>query len=164
MYKRQGLGHIHKAFSQGNIHYPGSIEPLDFNHQGDFGYILYDGAGVKKIGSQSLDFVDFDLEYVNFSNVDSLIDYINDRLGERENIVRVKIRSKDQINTKKIQNSIRAAYSFINLSQTDYNNDLARIYPDSLLANFEKSLADKDDEISKLALSLGRDAILRSQK
>ena len=61
-----GLGHIHKARSYKNIHYPSSIEPRSFADKGDFGYILYDDGKIKRINSNLMEFKTFDLSFEDF--------------------------------------------------------------------------------------------------
>lgn len=156
------LGHIHKARSYKNIHYPSSIEPRSFADTGDFGYILYDDGKIKRINSNLMEFKTFDLSFEDFADEKSLIEYVNKKLTDKKNIVRLNIRSRYSINSKKIQNQLRADFSFVEIDQVLDN--LSMLYPQSLLSKFEESLADKDDEISKLALKLGKDAILRSKK
>lgn len=156
------LGHIHKARSYKNIHYPSSIEPLSFADTGDFGYILYDDGKIKRINSNLMEFKTFDLSFEDFADEKSLIEYVNKKLTDKKNIVRLNIRSRYSINSKKIQNQLRADFSFVEIDQVLDN--LSMLYPQSLLSKFEESLRDKDDEISKLALKLGCDAILRSKK
>ena len=156
------LGHIHKARSYKNIHYPSSIEPRSFADKGDFGYILYDDGKLSHINSNLMEFKTFDLSYEDFADETSFVEYVNRKLSDKKNIVRLNIRSRDPINSKNIQNQLRADFSFVEIDQVLDN--LSQLYPHSLLSKFEESLVDKDDEISKLALKLGKDAILRSKK
>ncbi len=157
-----GLGHIHKARSYKNIHYPSSIEPRSFADTEDFGYILYDDGKLSHINSNLMEFKTFDLSYDDFADDKALIDYVNKKLTDKKNIVRLNIMSRDPINSKNIQNQLRADFSFVEIDQGLDN--LSMLYPNTLLSKFEESLVDKDDEISKLALKLGKDAILRSKK
>lgn len=157
-----GLGHIHKARSYKNIHYPSSIEPRSFADTKDFGYILYEDCKLSHINSNLIEFQTFDLSYDDFADEKSLIEYVNRKLSDKKNIVRLNIRSRDPINSKNIQNQLRADFSFVEIDQGLDN--LSMLYPNTLLSKFEESLVDKDDEISKLALKLGYDAILRSKK
>ena len=159
-----GLGHIHKARSYKNIHYPSSIEPRSFADRGDFGYILYDDGKIKRINSNLMEFKNFDLSYDDFADEKSLIEYVNKKLGDKKNIVRLNIRSKDSINSKNIQNHLRADFSYVSIDQSLDMENLSSLYPNTLLSKFEESLRNKNDEISKLALKLGYDAILRSKK
>ena len=157
-----GLGHIHKARSYKNIHYPSSIEPRSFADTKDFGYILYEDGKLSHINSNLMEFKTFDLSYDDFADEKTLLEYVNRKLSDKKNIVRLNIRSRDSINSKNIQNQLRADFSFVEIDQGLDN--LSMLYPNTLLSKFEESLVDKDDEISKLALKLGRDAILRSKK
>ena len=157
-----GLGHIHKARSYKNIHYPSSIEPRSFADTEDFGYILYDDGKLSHINSNLMEFKAFDISFEDFADEKSLIEYVNKKLSDKKNIVRLNIRSKDSINSKNIQNQLRADFSFVEIDRV--LDDLSMLYPHSLLSKFEESLVDKDDDISKLALKLGKDAILRSKK
>ena len=156
------LGHIHKARFYKNIHYPSSIEPRSFADTENFGYILYGDGKLSHINSNLIEFQTFDLSYDDFADEKALIDYVNRKLTDKKNIVRLNIRSKDTINSKNIQNQLRADFSFVEIDQV--LDDLSMLYPHSLLSKFEEILVYKDDEISKLALKLGRDAILRSKK
>ncbi len=156
------LGHIHKARSYKNIHYPSSIEPRSFADTENFGYILYDDGKHSHINSNLIEFQTFDLSYDDFADEKALIEYVNRKLTDKKNIVRLNIRSRDPINSKSIQNHLRADFSYVEIDQGLDN--LSMLYPNTLLSKFEESLVDKDDEISKLALKLGRDAILRSKK
>lgn len=159
-----GLGHIHKASSYKNIYYPGSIEAFDFNHTGDFGYILYDGGNIKYINSSLLEFKTFDIDMEDFLDENQIIAYVNDKLSDKKNIVRLNISTNKNVNTKKIENEIAASFSFVNVNNNLNISNISRMYPDSLLSKFEESLEGFDDETSKLALCYGRDAILRSKK
>lgn len=156
------LGHIHKARSYKNIHYPSSIEPRSFADTENFGYILYDDGKHSHINSNLIEFQTFDLSYDDFADEKALIEYVNRKLTDKKNIVRLNIRSRDPINSKSIQNHLRADFSYVEIDQGLDN--LSMLYPNTLLSKFEESLVDKDDEISKLALKLGKDAILRSKK
>ena len=159
-----GLGHIHKARSYKNIHYPSSIEPRSFADKGDFGYILYDDGKIKRINSNLMEFKTFDLSFEDFADEKSLIEYVNQNLSDKKNILRLNIRSRDSINSNNIQNQLRADFSYVSIDQSLDLENLSSLYPNTLLSKFEQSLVDKDDEISKLALKLGKDAILRSKK
>lgn len=159
-----GLGHIHKARSYKNIHYPSSIEPRSFADTEDFGYILYDDGKLSHIDSNLMEFKTFDLSYDDFADENALIEYVNQNLSDKKNILRLNIRSRDSINSKNIQKQLRAEFSFVEIDQSLDMENLSSLYPNTLLSKFEESLRDKDDEISKLALKLGCDAILRSKK
>lgn len=158
------LGHIHKARSYKNIHYPSSIEPRSFADTKDFGYILYEDGKLSHINSNLIEFQTFDLSYDDFADEKALIEYVNRKLSDKKNIVRLNIRSRDPINSKNIQNQLRADFSYVSIDQSLDMENLSSLYPNSLLSKFEECLVDKDDEISKLALKLGYDAILRSKK
>ena len=159
-----GLGHIHKARSYKNIHYPSSIEPRSFADTEDFGYILYDNGKLSHIDSNLMEFKTVDLSYEDFADENALIEYVNQNLSDKKNILRLNIRSRDSINSKNIQKQLRAEFSFVEIDQSLDMENLSSLYPNTLLSKFEESLRDKDDEISKLALKLGKDAILRSKK
>ena len=158
------LGHIHKARSYKNIHYPSIIEPRSFADTGDFGYILYEDGKLSHINSNLMEFKTFDLSYEDFADENALIEYVNQNLSDKKNILRLNIRSRDSINSKNIQKQLRAEFSFVEIDQSLDMENLSSLYPNTLLSKFEESLRDKDDEISKLALKLGKDAILRSKK
>ena len=111
-----------------------------------------------------MEFKTFDLSYDDFADENALIEYVNQNLSDKKNILRLKIRSRDSINSKNIQNQLRADFSFVEIDQSLDMENLSSLYPNTLLSKFEESLRDKDDEISKLALKLGCDAILRSKK
>ena len=111
-----------------------------------------------------MEFKTFDLSYDDFADENALIEYVNQNLSTKKNILRLNIRSRDSINSKNIQNQLRADFSYVSIDQSLDMENLSSLYPNTLLSKFEESLRDKDDEISKLALKLGCEAILRSRK
>ena len=159
-----GLGHIHKSFSYRNIYYPSSIEPRDFSDTNSYGYILYENGKINHINSNIMEFRIFNIDYRDFTDENQLIAFINKNLSNKENIIKLNIKTNEDINIKKIQNELKSKYYFIDIDQALDIDNLSKLYPDSLLSKFEESLIENNDDISKLALRYGQDAILRSKR
>lgn len=155
-----GLGHIHKWEDFGdNIYYAGAIEPHDFTDTYDYGYILYDEAKAQHINSSRLKFYDLDLS--NLGSKDELINKLSEILEDKENLLRLK--TNIAISEKSLKKSLDLGYLDLKHKEDKSVEDLVGLYPNSLLerymAKFDGNLTDKE----KLALSLGLDAIFRSQ-
>ncbi|WP_416335199.1 exonuclease SbcCD subunit D [Anaerococcus sp. DFU013_CI05] len=158
------LGHIHKASNIYNIFYPGSIEPHDFSDIYDYGYIRYDDGEISQIDSSLLSFENLDIYTNDFKSEDEIIDFIESKLSNKINFLRINIKNESDINFNRLKKKINASYVEIN---EDYDKDLFNLgdlYPNSLLSKYDKHFENADDEISKLARQIGLDAILRSKK
>ena len=157
------MGHIHKAHSKNNIYYPGSVEPHDFTDIYDYGYIRYDDGKVNFVDSSILKFYDFKLDFRNFDNEEDLLSYINHKLKNKKNIVRIEILSDKDIDQKFIRNNIDAIYKEIHIKEKKDLSYMVRLFPNSLLSLYAKKFDNPKNEIENLALEIGLDAILRSK-
>lgn len=159
-----GLGHIHKQGQVEGCYYPGSIEPFSFKDTGDFGYILYDNGNISHIDSALMKFYKFDIYADDYENEDEIISYINNLLTDKINFVKINLKITEPIDSKKIRREINARSCEIVEIMTDNPSHIIDLYPDSLLSRFNEKLEGLDDEISKKALELGLDAILRTKR
>lgn len=157
------MGHIHKAHSLNNIYYPGSVEPHDFTDIYDYGYIRYDDGKVNFFDSSILKFYDFKLDFRDFDNEEDLLSYINHKLKNKKNIVRIEISSDKDIDQKFIRNNIDAIYKEIHIKEKKDLSYMVRLFPNSLLSLYAKKFDSPKNEIENLALEMGLDAILRSK-
>ncbi len=157
------MGHIHKAHSLNNIYYPGSVEPHDFTDIYDYGYIRYDDGKVNFFDSSILKFYDFKLDFRDFDNEEDLLSYINHKLKNKKNIVRIEISSNKDIDQKFIRNNIDAIYKEIHIKEKKDLSYMIRLFPNSLLSLYAKKFDSPKNEIENLALEMGLDAILRSK-
>lgn len=157
------MGHIHKAHSLNNIYYPGSVEPHDFTDIYDYGYIIYDDGKVNFFDSSILKFYDFKLDFRDFDNEEDLLSYINHKLKNKKNIVRIEISSNKDIDQKFIRNNIDAIYKEIHIKEKKDLSYMIRLFPNSLLSLYAKKFDSPKNEIENLALEMGLDAILRSK-
>lgn len=157
------MGHIHKAHSLNNIYYPGSVEPHDFTDIYDYGYIRYDDGKINFVDSSILKFYDFKLDFRDFDNEEDLLSYINHKLKNKKNIVRIEILSDKDIDQKFIRNNIDAIYKEIHIKEKKDLSYMVRLFPNSLLSLYAKKFDNPKNEIENLALEMGLDAILRSK-
>ncbi|ACV28804.1 exonuclease SbcCD, D subunit [Anaerococcus prevotii] len=157
------MGHIHKAHSLNNIYYPGSVEPHDFTDIYDYGYIRYDDGKVNFFDSSILKFYDFKLDFRDFDNEEDLLSYINHKLKNKKNIVRIEISSNKDIDQKFIRNNIDAIYKEIHIKEKKDLSYMISLFPNSLLSLYAKKFDSPKNEIENLALEMGLDAILRSK-
>lgn len=157
------MGHIHKAHSIDGIYYPGSVEPHDFTDIYDYGYIRYDDGKVSFIDSSILKFYDMSVDFRDFDNEDDLLTFINQKLLDKKNIVRLEIRSDKDIDERFIRNNIDAIYKEIHTKNERDLSDMVRLFPNSLLSLYSQKFDKPSGEIEKLALDIGLDAILRSK-
>lgn len=157
------MGHIHKAHRIDNIYYPGSVEPHDFTDIYDYGYIRYDDGKVSFIDSSILKFYDMSVNFRDFDNEDDLLTFINQKLLDKKNIVRLEISSDNDIDERFIRNNIDAIYKEIHIKNERDLSDMVRLFPNSLLSFYAKKFDNPSGEIEKLALDIGLDAILRSK-
>ena len=158
------LGHIHKAGNKENSYYPGSIEPLDFGHLGDYGYIVYDNGEVSHINSSLMKFYEFDIYGEDFSDSNELINYINKNLGQKVNFVRITINGDHDLNLRQVKNGISAKRLIVKENSSDNLKDIVNLYPNSLLSEFAKKFDEKNDDAHQRAYEIGVNAILRSKK
>lgn len=157
------MGHIHKAHSIDGIYYPGSVEPHDFTDIYDYGYIRYDDGKVSFIDSSILKFYDMSVNFRDFDNEDDLLNFINQKLLDKKNIVRLEISSDKEIDERFIRNNIDAIYKEIHIKNERDLSDMVRLFPNSLLSLYSQKFDNSSGEIEKLALDIGLDAILRSK-
>lgn len=158
------LGHIHQPISQGNIYYSSSIEPFNLTNLGEFGYILYDNGNISRINSSLMEFYNFTIDADDFLSEADLIDFINQSLGPKINFVNINISGDHDFSESYIKNQINATYTDIVVTKKSSYDDLIMLYPDSLLSKFVGRFEGLTDDISKRALELGIDAILRSKR
>ena len=159
-----GLGHIHKASNIYNIYYPGSTEPHDFSDLYDYGYILYEDGNISQVDSSLMKFISLDINASDYKDEDDLIEKINNQLANKINFLRLNINGLDDFNIKKIKKNLQASYIDINLSQDESFDNVARLYPNSLLSKFDGKFNKETDPIKLKARDLGIEAILRSKK
>ena len=159
-----GLGHIHKASNIYNIYYPGSTEPHDFSDLYDYGYILYEDGNISQVDSSLMKFISLDINASDYKDEDDLIEKINNQLANKINFLRLNINGLDDFNIKKIKKNLQASYIDINLSQDESFDNVARLYPNSLLSKFDGKFNKETDPIKLKAKDLGIEAILRSKK
>lgn len=159
-----GLGHIHKASNIYNIYYPGSTEPHDFSDLYDYGYILYEDGNISQVDSSLMKFISLDINASDYKDEDDLIEKINNQLANKINFLRLNINGLDDFNIKKIKKNLHASYIDINLSQDESFDNVARLYPNSLLSKFDGKFNKETDPIKLKARDLGIEAILRSKK
>ncbi|WP_306483796.1 metallophosphoesterase [Anaerococcus sp.] len=157
------MGHIHKAHCIDGIYYPGSVEPHDFTDIYDYGYIRYEDRKVNFVDSSILKFYDFKLDFRDFDKEEDLVTFINQKLLDKKNIVRLEITSVKDIDERFIRNNIEAIYKEIHIKEERDLSDMVRIFPNSLLSFYTKKFDNPKNEIDKLALDIGLDAILRSK-
>lgn len=157
------MGHIHKAHSIDGIYYPGSVEPHDFTDIYDYGYIRYDDGKVNFIDSSILKFYDMSLDFRDFDDEEDLVTFINQKLLDKKNIVRLEISSVNDFDERFIRNNIDAIYKEIHIQKERDLSDMVRLFPNSLLSFYTKKFDNPRSEIEKLALDIGLDAILRSK-
>lgn len=157
------MGHIHKAHSIDNIYYPGSIEPHDFTDIYDYGYIRYEDGNVDFIDSSILKFYDLKLDFRDFDNEEDLLSSINQKLKDKKNIIRLEISSDKDIDERFIRKNIDAIYKEIYIKKGRDLADMVKLFPNSLLSLYVKKFDKPKNEIEKLALDIGLDAILRSK-
>lgn len=157
------MGHIHKAHCIDGIYYPGSVEPHDFTDINDYGYIRYDDGKVNFVDSSILKFYDFKLDFSDFDNEDDLVSFINQKLLDKKNIVRLEITSVNDIDERFIRKNIDAIYKEIYIKKGIDLADMVKLFPNSLLSLYVKKFDKPKNEIENLALEMGLDAILRSK-
>lgn len=159
-----GLGHIHKSYSFSNIYYPGSIEPHDFTDIYDYGYIRYDNGKVSFIDSSLLKFKVLDIYPRDFSSIDEMASFIDEKLSDRINFLRLNIKEESDFSILALKNKINAEFVEINYDYKENFDEILNLYPDSLLTDFNDILKNKDDEIALMAREIGLEAIFRSKK
>lgn len=157
------MGHIHKAHCIDGIYYPGSVEPHDFTDIYDYGYIRYVDGKVNFIDSSILKFYDMSLDFRDFDNEEDLVTFINQKLLDKKNIVRLEISSVNDIDERFIRNNIDAIYKEIHIKEKKDLSYMVRLFPNSLLSLYAKKFDNPKNEIENLALEIGLDAILRSK-
>ncbi|MCI5972545.1 MAG: metallophosphoesterase family protein [Anaerococcus sp.] len=157
------MGHIHKAHRIDNIYYPGSIEPHDFTDIYDYGYIRYEDGKVDFIDSSILKFYDMKLYFRDFTNEDDLLSFVNQKLKNKQNVLRLKISSDKDIDQRYIRNNIDAIYKEIHIKEERDLSDMVKLFPNSLLSFYAKKFENPRNDVEKLALDIGLDAILRSK-
>ena len=158
------LGHIHKASNINNIYYPGSIEPHDFTDIYDYGYIRYDDGKINHIDSSLLSFNSLDIYPNDFKSEAEILDFINQKLSDKINFLRINLKEESEIDYKNLKKKINAEYVEINEAYDKDLFNLGDLYPNSLLSKFDKQFENADDQISMLARQVGLEAILRSKK
>ena len=159
-----GLGHIHKSYSFRNIYYPGSIEPHDFTDIYDYGYIRYDNGKVSFVDSSVLKFKVLDIYPRDFSSIDELASFIDEKLTDRINFLRLNIKEESDFSILALKNKINAEFVEINYDYKENFDEILHLYPDSLLTNFNDIFKNKNDEIALMAREIGLEAIFRSKK
>ena len=158
------LGHIHKAANIYNIYYPGSTEPHDFSDIHDYGYILYEDGIVSQIDSSFMNFTTLDINASDYSDEDEIVDAINKTLPNKINFLRINMSGDLDFNLKKIEKNIEADYIKINIVQNTSFDNMAKIYPNSLLSKFDEKFSKEPKQIEQRAKDIGIEAILRSKK
>ena len=68
------------------------------------------------------------------------------------------------VNLKKIEKNIEADYIKINIVQNTSFDNMAKIYPNSLLSKFDEKFSKEPKQIEQRAKDIGIEAILRSKK
>lgn len=157
------MGHIHKAHRIDNIYYPGSVEPHDFTDIYDYGYIRFEDGKADSIDSSILKFYDLKLDFRDFDNEDALVSFIKHKLKDKKNVIRLEITNDKEIDERFIRNNINAIYKEIYIKEERDLTDMARLFPNSLLSFYAKKFENPRNDIEKLALEVGLDAILRSK-
>ncbi|EGC84531.1 Ser/Thr phosphatase family protein [Anaerococcus hydrogenalis ACS-025-V-Sch4] len=164
-----GLGHIHKrkSFSD-KIFYVGSIEPSSFKDKSEFGYNIFEDGRVKFINSSQMTFKELDLDLNDYKNYQDFEIYLDKILDKKYNFLTLNLSNYDKIfiNEKKLKDKLNLSYLKIKfLKNKDYYFNMAKIYNNTLLSDFYKSIKDldMDDDINKRCLEIGFDAILRSK-
>ncbi len=158
------LGHIHKTANIYNIYYPGSTEPHDFSDIHDYGYILYEDGIVSQIDSSFMNFTTLDINANDYSDEDEIVDAINKTLPNKINFLRINMSGDLDFNLKKIEKNIEADYIKINIVQNTSFDNMAKIYPNSLLSKFDEKFSKEPKQIEQRAKDIGIEAILRSKK
>lgn len=170
-----GLGHIHKGqIFNGNIAYPGVLEPTSFKEEGEKGFIL--GKIDKDL---TLNFKAFSKKMFKIVDIDinenmGYLDIINEfsLLKEKERtFYRVKLNGYIQNNIDKeaLITDISNKFHYIEIEDKtipDYDIEaLENDYKDGLLGEFIKNMKNNDleDEIVKDALYLGLEALLKER-
>ena len=109
-------------------------------------------------------FTSMDINASDYKDEDDLIEKINNQLANKINFLRLNINGLDDFNIKKIKKNLQASYIDINLSQDESFDNIARLYPNSLLSKFDGKFNKETDPIKLRARDLGIEAILRSKK
>jgi exonuclease SbcD len=160
------LGHIHKREKfYDNIYYAGSIEPGSFKDIYTYGYNLIKEGQVEEIDSSLLKFYEMDLKDKYFVKEDQVIDYINTRLKNKENFLRLIVNEDFSFDLDRIKEKTRVSFIEKIVKEDTSYQDLEDIFPDSLLSKYKAYFESLDmtDPLNEKTLQVGLDAILRSK-